>query len=106
MLIYQPAPVSEDPRIRLADWRVFALPDGDHHFVGYNIGNTGRVSSKIVSFAPETMTGVTRSGRVYELVGAPGYDSDGLYTWATWKRINGIEECTDVTEQYIQSTKD
>lgn len=104
MPLYVPLPVYVDPEIRLASWRVYALPNGDHHFVGWNLDGEGRVSSKIVSFDPTTRIGITRSGRAYELVGDPGNDSDALYTWGAWKRFNNSESCTDVTDQYFKTT--
>ena len=100
MSIWPPLPVSIDPEIRLATWRVYELLNGDHHFVGWNLDGEGRVSSKITSFDPVRKIGITRSGRAYELVGMPGHNGDALYTWECCKHMNHIATCTDVTDQY------
>lgn len=92
-------PVSEEPEIRLVHWAIFELPDGDRHFAGCADSGGGRVSSKVVSFDPATRRGVTRTGRVYELGGAPGLDWDGMYVWEGWKRVNRVESAVDVSDQ-------
>lgn len=109
MSVWKTAPVEEEPVITLGSWWVFAAPspDGketDHHFAGYNLGEgSGRISSKIVSFDIETRTGITRSGRKYQLVGSPGYNSDARYVFARWLRINNLDvaDTTDVTQEYL-----
>lgn len=40
---------------------------------------------------------LTRSGRVYELSGRPGMNSDALYVWGLWKRTNRVLDGRDVT---------
>jgi hypothetical protein len=95
MAIWTTRPVDEIPEIQLINWDVRELPDGDRHFVGWNIVEMeGRVSSKIVTFDQRYMTGVTQSGRVYQLLRAPGTDSDAEYVWQAWCRINGVELAT------------
>jgi hypothetical protein len=85
MPVWLTAPIDREPQIRLASWSVRELPRGDRHFVGWNIrGVEGRVSSRIVSFDPETRRGVTNSGRVYELVGDGGANLDADYVWHVW----------------------
>jgi len=101
--------VSDEPKIELCKWWVFVVPaskgDGvDHHFNGYNAhGQEGRVSSKIMEFDPETMTGTTRSGRKYQLIGTPGYDGDAEYVRRGWLSINKIAEddVSDATGDYL-----
>ena len=90
MVVYRPAPVSDDPEVTLRHWAIIEMSDTkDRHFVGYNIGTRdGRVSSKIVSFDPKTMTGKTRSGRVYKLEGPPGSDGDAEYVLRIWIQNN------------------
>jgi hypothetical protein len=100
MNIWRTRAVNDEPQIVLTHWSVRELPDGDRHFVGYNISYPeGRVSSKILEFDPETMRGKTRSGRVYQLDGKPGYHGDAEYVWGAWKRINKVESYQDVTEE-------
>lgn len=100
MSIWRVAPVQEHPEAQLVSWRVFELPDGDRHFCGYETYfQEGRVCSSVVSFDPETRRGMTWSGRFYELVGRPGYDSDALYVWERWCTRNAVEEFTDISDQ-------
>lgn len=100
MSIWKTTPIDQTPEIRLSSWSVFELPNGDRHFVGYNeTEHEGRVSSMIMTFDPGTMKGVTRSGRVYQLVGPPGYSTDGTYVWYRWCNINDVDvksaKCVD-----------
>lgn len=95
MTIWKTTPVSKTPELVLDRWAIFeALPGPSYHFVGNNLteGGEGRVSSDIASFDGETMTGVTRSGRVYNLTNVEGPSMDARYVWNAWKRINAIEE--------------
>jgi len=95
MAIWTTRPVDEIPELELIDWDVRELPDGDRHFVGWNITEReGRVSSKIVTFDPHNMTGVTNSGRIYKLLRKPGYNSDAEYVWRSWCRINNVDPAT------------
>lgn len=98
--VWKTAPVSEQPSLTLARWQVMQLPDGDRHLVGYALQNMeGRASSAVATFDAALLRGVTSSGRVYELSGAPGHDSDAEYVWRAWARINEAPEWTDVTAE-------
>ena len=49
--VWQATPLSERPVIELERWQVMQLPNGDRHFVGWNMTEgEGRASSKIVEF--------------------------------------------------------
>jgi hypothetical protein len=101
--IWRTTPVDQVPELRLSNWAILELPDGDRHFAGYNLTEyEGRASSKIVEFDGERMRGITASGRVYELVGAPGLTGDGLYVWNQWKRINRVNEYTDISDRFYK----
>lgn len=67
-------------------------------------GGNWAVSSKIEKFDPATMRGVTRSGRVYQLIDMPGVDPDGQYTMAGWILANELV-MEDATEEFIQHYK-
>lgn len=102
--IWRPASVQQEPETRLTQWRVFkvkGLPDEAEtiHFVG-RAEWEGRVCSPVQEYDPTTKRGVTRSGRVYELLGPSGHNGDAMYVWARWCHINNIEEVTDVTAEY------
>ena len=74
--IWGAAPVESEPQKWLEAWQVFKIVKSHSfedrfglHFIGRNsIEGNGAVSSKIESFDPITMRGITSSGRVYQLV--------------------------------------
>lgn len=103
MPIWKVTPVSEVPEIVLADFSIIEVDDGVRHFVGYNCTEReGRVSSAIVQFDIDRRRGVTRSGRVYELQGEPGWNSDAEYTWAAWRRLYQVTAWADVTRAALE----
>lgn len=109
MAIWTPIPVQNQPLLTLRNWAVIELPDETRHFVGYCLENReGRVSSEIESFAVETLTGTTGTGRIYKLFGEPGLDGDGQYVWDKWRlgyRISGFEDLTEaVWRAHLSST--
>jgi hypothetical protein len=101
--VWTPASVQEIPEVFLSNWAVFdvSIGSGDltRHFVGTNVAEVqGRVSSPLIKFDPLTRRGVTRSGRVYELVGLPTrLSADASYTWEHWLKLNRIYAEIDVT---------
>lgn len=97
-------PVSKDiTNIRLSNWAVVEADDG-RHFLGIDqtdMVGRARVSTFMLKFDMTTMTGTTRSGRVYTLIGEPaGLLGRCLSLWEDWASINGIEKWKDVTEEY------
>lgn len=104
--------VSSEPQKWLHTWQIYKVVEAKaypeffgYHFVGYDVrGGHGAVSSKIEQFDPVTMCGVTQSGRVYQLVGTPGVNSDGQYTLASWILANELV-MEDATEEFIQHYK-
>jgi hypothetical protein len=75
------------------------------HLVGYiQSMRDGRASSPIQQFDPGKMSIQTRSGRIYQLVGEPGINSDADYIWKHYKRSNGATDEIDVTKEYIVAT--
>ena len=103
--IWDVAPVSERPEIVLTDWHVFEVavlagPERTRHFAGQNFRDReGRVSSAITTFDASTGRGITRSGRVYELRGRPGFTPDGQYVWNRWKALNEAADIVDATAE-------
>lgn len=97
--VWQVAPVAAQSHVVLVRWQVMQLPSGERMFVGYaaNIGE-GRTSSAVVTFDVVALRGVTKSGRVYELEGPPGYDEDALHVWLAWLDINHHADWTEVTQ--------
>ena len=106
MSIWKTTSIYETPEVKLSDWKIYEVesessPKKTKHFVGYNLTEReGRVSSHIVEFDPKTMTGRTKSGRVYKLVGNSGTSSDGSYVWSRWCTIN---EVTSVEEVHFEN---
>jgi hypothetical protein len=100
--IWKTQPVASQPRLRLASWRIMRTERGEIHFIGYAVDNNeGRVSTAIQSLDLAARTGVTSSGRLYELIGKPGYDPDADYVWAMWARVNGVKRAEDVTAEVL-----
>ncbi len=101
--VWSVAPVDEEPEIVLKDWTVFEVtssfwPDKTRHFVGYNsLDREGRVSSAIIQFDAEKATGITKSGRVYRLLGKQGTGSpDGLHVWNYWCRKCDVTKSEEI----------
>ncbi len=107
--VWEIPPVDVQPEKWLDSWRIVKVvtvaANPEHygfHFVGRNIReNSGAVSSKIEKFHPGTMSGVTRSGRVYRLVGPPGSNADADYVFNYWLHANRAE-AEDATEEFIK----
>ena len=89
--IWRVAPVTQESQIRLTNWSIKQTNDGNY-FVGTREDGTGRVSTQIVTFDESTKKGITKSGRVYELVGQEGYSSNGEYVWSYYKEANKLTE--------------
>jgi hypothetical protein len=106
--IWSVAPVELEPEKWLESWQVVRVVKSNGfeerfglHFVGRNCSDFhGAVSSKIEQFDPKTMRGVTNSGRVYQLVGLPGYCDDAQYVLDCWSQANRVET-TNATEEFI-----
>jgi hypothetical protein len=102
MPIWSVRSVTSQPSLRLRDWSIIEIQNGDRHFVGYNVDDSeGRVSTAIREFDPKTRRGVTSSGRVYQLLGEPGYDPDAAHVWEGWKRVNSVLSSKNVTEEVL-----
>ena len=103
--IWQVASIKDNPEVTLDQWTVRqVMPAGTLHFVGYHHAyREGRVSSAIIRFDPEAMRGVTKSGRIYQLRGDTGFNSDAEYVWDRWCGIpgQGVESWTvvDIEDQ-------
>lgn len=104
--VWKPADVTQEPHTRLTQWQVHLVKGklseegGDTiHFMGHT-GYEGRVCSPVQTYDKTTRRGVTKSGRIYELVGHPGHNGDAFHVWATWLSMMGNPEVEIVTEQY------
>lgn len=99
-----PSP-DQQPEAILRNYRVYSADDG-HHFAGLNeVTGKGRVSTAIVTWDPDTMTGTTQSGRRYRLEGPPDDTGVAQVAWVTWSMGYGISEFTDVTAEYSPAAR-
>lgn len=106
MPVWSVASVCAEPTMSLGEWRILETEGGSRHFVGCNLRDyTGRVSTEIQQFDPSQLRGVTLSGRVYQLVGSPGYSADAHYVWQCWCCLNNVMRFTDVTARTIAETE-
>jgi hypothetical protein len=104
--------VQSEPQKWLGSWQIYKTVKAriqpelfGYHFVGYDIrGGHGAVSSKIDKFDPVTMCGITRSGRVYQLLGMPGVNQDAQYTLEAWIHRNELV-MEDATKEFVQYYK-
>lgn len=92
MTVWRTRPVADQPEVKLTHWQIFRLPDGAAHAVGYNVRDgEGRVSSELIALDLLGTRVRTRSGRIYQLVGDPGWHSDAEYVLGHWCAINQVE---------------
>ena len=95
MGIWKSPPVELEPVVFLSRWQVMETDKGFRHFIGHNMETmSGRASTPIVKFDPETRRGVTQSGRIYELIAESGADFNAKAAAANpLKRIATPEDC-------------
>lgn len=106
--IWSVAPVELEPEKWLEAWQVVRVTRSNGfadrfglHFIGRNCSDfNGAVSSKIEQFDPKTLRGITNSGRVYQLVGLPGYCDDAQYVLDCWSQGNHVETA-NATEEFV-----
>jgi hypothetical protein len=88
----------------LSRWRLYEISSAFSeaptlHLVGWASETTqGQVSSPVHHVDPVSRRCVTRSGRRYRLIGAPGHCDDAAFVWGAWKQLNGAQEVRDLTE--------
>ncbi|CAN7465664.1 hypothetical protein [Paraburkholderia hospita] len=102
MRVFDSPSVEIQPLVFLTRWQVMEVDGQSRHFIGHNTEmNTGRASTRIVKFDPETRRGVTASGRIYELVGESGVDAQANLLWTV---TCAVHEATsmDVSSEYEQ----
>jgi len=106
MPIYRLVSIHDEPEVSISDWSIREVAGGNRsdktqHIVGYIASrNSGRVTSAIQLFDRDKMCITTNSGRLYYLVGPPGFNPGIEHVWLNWKIRNQIREEVDVTNQY------
>lgn len=106
MPVWNVTSVQDEPDFVLISWRVFKTEQNEFHFVGESLEGTGRVSSAILNFDPERMSGKTASGRIYHLSGEMGFSEEAEYVWSAWVVLNKVPEWSDATEEFISGIAD
>ncbi|MNK09914.1 hypothetical protein D3C87_279150 [compost metagenome] len=92
MSIWSIGPISEQPSVSIVDWSIKETNNG-RYFVGTELPHhSGRVSTQIIEYDAEKKIGRTVSGRIYQLLGEPGYSSNGEYVWGAYMKVNGLVE--------------
>lgn len=106
------ASINEEPEVELSNWQIVELSSRlwegrSRHFNGSvnSWRGEGRFSSEIKTFDPATMTGITRSGRVYKLSGPQGVDSNGNYIYNIWCNRNETYDVKIVDIDSIENTE-
>jgi hypothetical protein len=79
-----------------------ALGERSLHVAGDVADRSGRVSSPLVAIDDANRSVVTRSGRVYHLVGRPGLGLEGEYVWSMWRDGSEARDIKDVTAEFVQ----
>lgn len=104
------APVLEPPEVYLSEWSAFVSgwPDETHplttHLVGYRAATgKSRTSSAVVRFDMQRRRAVTKSRKVYELVGPPNRESDARFMRIPWLVINECRYVRDATSEFLNS---
>ncbi len=103
MGIWTSRPIALEPFVFLSRWQVMETDTGFRHFIGHNVeAMSGRASTPIVKFDPETRRGVTQSGRIYELIAESGVDKNANLLWDVICAESGMTS-RDVSSEYDQN---
>ena len=102
--IHAIAPVSVQPRTEMWRWRLYQVKAHgvrSRHLVGLADGE-GRVCSAIAQWDLKNLCATTASGRVYLLVGPPGWNADADYVFAGWRSVNGCVQVKDMSRALLR----
>ena len=96
--------VTAEPTIRLSNWSIREVDGEALHLVGLNVtSREGRVTSAIEFLDLATRRARTQSGRLYELVGSPGFHSDAEYVFGVWCAGYSVKSSRDVTLELLEA---
>ena len=89
-----------EPTVRVERWRLTKVRHADgsvqRHVIGSAEGE-GRISTRLISFEPITMSLTSSSGRVYCLAGPPGDDFNAANLYQRWLVTCGRTELKDLS---------
>jgi hypothetical protein len=103
MSVCLPTTTVGEPHIQLTRWSAFllllpVLGAPSIHVVGFNCQTgQGRVSSPLVKVHSSGLRVITQSGRLYDLIGAPGEPVQGQAVLANWLEARGALVLSNVT---------
>ena len=102
--------VEVQPCVDLVQWRVMRITTETeilNVLVGYDIvAGCGRASTPVQAFDAARAEATTRSGRIYRLVEAPGYNDDGEYVFQTLLgRFLTDSNHSDISPEYWDAIK-
>lgn len=107
--IWPIASVDDRPQILLSTWRLYEISAAwsavpTRHLVGWaDEAAHAQVSSAVEQIDPAQRGCVTRSGRLYRLIGAPGSTVETAFVWDTWKVVNGVKGEREVTDDLFRA---
>ncbi len=95
-----PAPdITEQPAVRLANWRVLQDNQGRQFLAGLDVAaQTLRITTAIVRMGPTPRDATTRSGRAYRIEGEPARAERDLDNLRRVAAIRGLTDPIDATE--------
>jgi len=93
--------VASQPFVKIRRWQVVRTAIGEEMLVGVlDNGFTWRVTTAIVNFSASDRRVTTRSGRLYELDGAPAVENLDLLVIAAHRMLNSLVHAEDTSEIY------
>jgi len=109
-MLFEKIWVAVEPHTNIENWSIHkmafpTLPKVSLHLVGDSSKTNGRVTSEIKQFNPLKRQIITRSGRVYTLVGSAGTSENSQYILNLWKRKNDVINDIDVTHKFEQALR-
>jgi hypothetical protein len=113
-MYYQVPGIQHEPEATLKDWQILKVTFDDDtssfHLNGRCQYHGGRFSTAIKEFNKDTMIAVTSSGRVYQLIGESGYNSDAAYIAGVWLTRNRAklpaEDYSEKIDEMIKELED
>jgi len=91
-------PVSEQPKVSVMRWRVYACGAGERYLLAQLPSGTLRITSALAEVYTASKTVVTSSGRAYQLEEPPTADVDMVLKFEAYARMNGLTELVDDSE--------
>ena len=94
----------EQPELSISRWRIIEIThkrQKERRLSGFVVENQeGRLSTPLIAIDLDKKQCVTRSTRIYNLIGPPALDDDAEYVLRAWMSANGIKNIRDVSFEY------